>query len=642
MRAKLCFDIAAVIIMTVVLVYHIRRNQAKNNRNSLFFALVLVSMVCGLSAIFEASLKLSGCDNQRLIALFESLYSFSLIAIPPCYVMYVILFTGNEQKFLEHIKSCVIVLIPEAAWLLYLLVFYAIRLLGNGFEISAKVEQVHNFAFFALSFFYSVIGLVYLYYFRKAVSSAASTVLAIPIVLTCISMTLRSFFLDYQSVLFVIAMCFLLLLLLNRQSMGLVDTNTGFRTQVALVEELTSAQHIKREMKLVLVKILNYRAAVSRNGYESTLETVIKVSKRITRTLSEHGIDGECFYDEDGNFVIIIPRKNFDAAEKFSEKLAEVALLDVTEGAVDFSISANVCLVSFPEDAEDVDTVLMLIDDLGRMKQSLHAFSASDITSTEEFQIRKQMNMIIDRALTNGYFSVYYQPIYCLKKDAFVSAEALIRLKDPEYGFISPGVFIPIAEKTGAIHKIGAFVFEEVCKFIASDEFKDLNIEYIEVNLSASQCLRINLVDEIEGISKKYDVSPKQLNLEITETAECYSQNRLLENVRTLHNDGYTFSLDDFGTGYSNLMRMAAIPLNIIKLDRAFVLMDEDDKFHAIIKNMVHLFKQMGLKILVEGIETEEMVEKFKDIDVDYIQGFYYSRPIPKDEYVDFVRSHLK
>ncbi len=200
-------------------------------------------------------------------------------------------------------------------------------------------------------------------------------------------------------------------------------------------------------------------------------------------------------------------------------------------------------------------------------------------------------------------------------------------------------MFIPLAEKSGAIHKLGRFVIEEVCKFIASEEFKELGVEYIEVNLSVAQCHRSDLIDEIENITKKYGVSPAQLNLEITETAACYSENRLLNNIRSLHNLGYSFSLDDFGTGYSNLLRMASLPLNIVKLDRAFVLMDEDDmKFHVVIKNMVKLFRQMGLKILVEGVENSEMVEKFIDIDVDYIQGFYYSKPIPKDEYIAFLR----
>ena len=284
--------------------------------------------------------------------------------------------------------------------------------------------------------------------------------------------------------------------------------------------------------------------------------------------------------------------------------------------------------------------LFMLISDLDLAEATGRVLSAESITGTKEFTMKKEMSTIIDRALANHYFSVFYQPIYDTKTGKFSSAEALLRLRDPKYGYISPQLFIPLAEKSGAIHAIGSFVLEEVVKFIASDDFKQLGVDYIEINLSVMQCLRSNLADEIIDLTRKYKVPPSKINLEITETASGYSQSKLNTNITKLTENGFTVSLDDFGTGYSNLMRIAQLPLNIVKLDRAFVLMEESGGNHIIIKNLIRMLKDMNLRVLVEGIETEEMVESFTQMGVDEIQGFYYSRPLTKSAYLRFLKEN--
>ena len=152
------------------------------------------------------------------------------------------------------------------------------------------------------------------------------------------------------------------------------------------------------------------------------------------------------------------------------------------------------------------------------------------------------------------------------------------------------------------------------------------------------QCLRSDLAEEIISLCHKYRVDPSRINLEITETASAYSQSKLYGNISTLSEHGFTFSLDDFGTGYSNLMRIASLPLDIVKLDRAFVLMEESGGHHVIIKNVVKMLKNMNMNVVVEGIETEDMLSAFTDMGVDEIQGYYFSRPLTKQAYIRFVK----
>ena len=307
----------------------------------------------------------------------------------------------------------------------------------------------------------------------------------------------------------------------------------------------------------------------------------------------------------------------------------------------DFELETTTCLACCPDDISDMDSLFMLISDIDLAETDGRIVSASHITGTREFEMKREMATIIDRALANHYFSVFYQPIYDIREKRFASAEALVRLRDPRFGYISPSLFIPLAEKNGAIHAIGSFVREEVVKFIASDDFKPLGVDYIEINLSAMQCLRSDLADEIIDLCTRYGIDPQKINLEITETASAYSQSKLYGNISILADHGFSFSLDDFGTGYSNLMRIASLPLDIVKLDRAFVLMEEGGGHHVIIRNLIEMLKNMNLKVVVEGIETEEMAQSFIQMGVDEIQGFFYSRPLTKSAYIRFVREKM-
>ena len=248
------------------------------------------------------------------------------------------------------------------------------------------------------------------------------------------------------------------------------------------------------------------------------------------------------------------------------------------------------------------------------------------------------MNTILENAITNHEFEIYYQPIYSIQEKRFHSAEAVLRLNTKKYGFISPELFIPAAEKSGAIHRIGMIVMESVCEFIGSEEFKNLDLDYIEVNLSPVQCMDSNLSARMFQIIKKNHVLPCQLNLEITETASGEIQNVILQNITQLHHAGISLSLDDFGTGYSNMKRIASLPFTIIKLDKTLTDLENNPNLMIVLENVIKMIKALNMKIVVEGIETEELVQKFSQLGCEYIQGYYYSKPLTKEKFISFLK----
>lgn len=236
---------------------------------------------------------------------------------------------------------------------------------------------------------------------------------------------------------------------------------------------------------------------------------------------------------------------------------------------------------------------------------------------------------------------VFYQPIFSTREKRFVSAEALVRMRDREGKMVPPGAFISVAEANGKILPLGEIVFDKVCRLFTKEGLEQYGLHYIEVNLSVVQCGYSGLADDYISIMEKHQIDPGYINLEITESASMAAKKTLLENMRRLMEYGVCFSLDDFGTGQSNLNYIVDMPVNIVKFDRemsqAFF---RDEKAKYVMNAAMQMIHGMKLKIVSEGIETEEQYLAMEELDIDYIQGYYFSKPLPEAEFITFLQKN--
>ncbi len=256
---------------------------------------------------------------------------------------------------------------------------------------------------------------------------------------------------------------------------------------------------------------------------------------------------------------------------------------------------------------------------------------------------RERITKLLDQAIKEDKIEVFYQPIYSTVEKRFLSAEALVRIRDENEEIILPSRFIDIAEKNGMILKLGEMVFEKVCRFVSNPKFEDLGLKHIEINLSIAQCVQRSLAVDYILVMNKYNVDPSRINLEITETASAGAKMILLENMRILKENGVKFSLDDFGTGNSNLNYIVEMPVDILKFDMGMTKSYfEDDKAHYVMDATINMVQGMGTQIVFEGVETEEQLAESERLGIEYIQGFYFAKPMPEDEFCDFLRKHLK
>ena len=221
-----------------------------------------------------------------------------------------------------------------------------------------------------------------------------------------------------------------------------------------------------------------------------------------------------------------------------------------------------------------------------------------------------------------------------------MSAEALIRLNDDKYGMIYPDRIIPAAEQNGNINKLGMLVIEEVCKLIKSDDFKKTDLKHVSVNLSVIQCLQRNLADQIIGVLKRYDVDPSCISFEITESLASDNQKTFTENINKLAEYGIKLALDDYGTGYSNIITLTNLPIYAVKFDREFVNAKEESRLEDILINSIEMVESLGKTIVAIGVEDEKLLSKLRDAGCDYIQGYYYAKPMRRISFINFCKDN--
>ena len=249
----------------------------------------------------------------------------------------------------------------------------------------------------------------------------------------------------------------------------------------------------------------------------------------------------------------------------------------------------------------------------------------------------KDIEAALKKALEQHRVEVFFQPIYSTGANRVVGAEALARLHDEKLGYIPPNEFIRVAEHNGDITELGRQIFERVCIFINSEQVEKQGIEFINVNLSPAQCLDDDLAAELSGIAFKHDVPMSMFDFEITESFIDDHQ-AIVNQMTRLQASGAELSLDDFGTGTSNIAQLLKLPIHVVKLDMSVV----HSYFRGeskLLPDLIQMFRNSDMKIVVEGVETEEMKSRLADMGCDYEQGFFFSKPVPPNAFLAYLKA---
>ena len=350
-------------------------------------------------------------------------------------------------------------------------------------------------------------------------------------------------------------------------------------------------------------------------------------------------LSNECFavIGED-----VSPEWEHAAREKVQECFAEpfsVTQQDKTETTHISPLVQSICITErFPNGYALLD----YLSDTENISTAALSDEAVDV-ALESMRHEQKMLHLIDKALEERSFKVFYQPILDVDSGTYRSAEALIRLRDSNGSFHNPEELIRVAEKNGRIDAVGLYVFEEVCRLIRDRDTRSLGVHCIQVNLSPRQLRNPALADDLLGLMRKYGLDPNAINLEITETAETtrIEREQMVSFMERMRTEGVAFSLDDYGSGFATIGTLLTYPVDLVKFDRDILwkAMTEPSAM-TLLQTSLSAVRGIGKKAVVEGVETKDMEQMLRQNDCDFLQGFLFSRPLAEENFIRFIREH--
>jgi len=383
---------------------------------------------------------------------------------------------------------------------------------------------------------------------------------------------------------------------------------------------------------------LNYFKEINETlGYEFGDKLLTSCVIRIRTLLDSHSFLSRIRGDE-----FLIFKQNiydFEQAEDLANKLIDIFKKPVNIDGYDIYISICVGISVYPEHGEKPMDLIKHADsamyDVKRKYQNCYNFYNSAIT--QKFQQTLERESELRHALKNNEFELFYQPQNNVLTEKVVGFEALLRWKHPKKGYILPGEFIPLAERTGLIIEMGDWVLREACRQCKTWQDEGYEPTNVSVNMSAKQIHQPGLVDKVKNTLEETGLAPHYLELEITESMAMTYERLILRTMQELRELGVYVSIDDFGTGYSSFKYLSVFPISKLKIDRMF-LNDQQKHNQAIVKSIIHMSHSLNLRVIAEGVETENQLEFLRNEKCDEVQGYYFSKPLPAAELSPFLR----
>lgn len=423
------------------------------------------------------------------------------------------------------------------------------------------------------------------------------------------------------------------------------DPLTGLANRNLMTDRLEQALiYARRSGRLVAVLAFDLDRFKNVNdslGHDAGDRLLQLVSKRLEQRVREGDTVARWGGDE---FIIVLA--DVDQAESVisvAQKLLEAVSQSTFIGNHEITPRASIGISLYPRDAEDRETLLRNADtamhrakDAGR---NTFAFYTQD--QNQRAIARLELEAGLHRALERRELLLHYQPKVDLQTGAVLGSEALLRWKHPDRGMIPPIEFIPVAEETGLILPIGAWVLETACVQAKAWQKAGWPRMTMAVNLSARQFQQKDLVKTVTGILARTGFDPASLDLEITESMLMRDPEAAAATISRLHAMGVRLSMDDFGTGYSSLGYLKRFEVDNLKIDRSFVRdipASQDDA--AIVRAIISLAQALKMKVIAEGVETEEQKNFLAALGCDEYQGFYFSKPLPPEEFEALLRKH--
>ena len=631
---SLAFDYAALTIIAILLIWYLSEKRVPMKSFNVFFVILINTLLATTMETIDTYMLEKGITDTpvfELVVTMEMIFVNLVAILFMYYVSLVMNFKKNVRRALG--KTCSVAAV----------IVLTVNLLNPFIGWVYKFEDGEFVMGFAGSILSSinvimiVIGIVTVMLYSKNIPLTKTLAVLLNMLLCVIAGVIQIKW-GVSLICFAIAIgCTVFYHYLHNPG-NIIDTITGLFNRNFMGEFIQSKFNYDQHFSIIVVAMDDFKFVNKTYGVDVGDSLLSQVANYLKNLSSRHVV----FRFGSDQFCIVINKNRHDIDKYADEILERFKHPWYSESTAGIMMSASICCIKCPEDADTYGDLIDVMDySMSYVKKNAKGSVclAKDI-ELDKIKNDKAVEKAVKLAMDRDELMVYYQPIFSVDKDKYNSAEALVRLKDDELGWISPEVFIPIAEKNGLIVQMGEMILEKVCRFIRDFKLAETDIEYIEVNISPVQMVQLDFADKVKDILEKYGVKPSQINMEITETATMSAASVVRNNMAKLVEYGINFSLDDYGSGHANIDYINKMPFKIIKLDK-YIIWDafKNDKAGITLEYTIGMLNALELLIVAEGVETAEMRDKLSSIGCHYMQGWYYSKAVEDKEFIRLVKA---
>lgn len=422
------------------------------------------------------------------------------------------------------------------------------------------------------------------------------------------------------------------------------DPLTGLPNRLLLNDRLSQALELADENKqtigIMFIDLDRFKYINDTLGHAVGDQLLIEIAKRIQACVGKN--DTVCRQGGD-EFIVLIPNTTADEVSKIAQQIVDLFSSSVMVNEQELFVTPSIGIAMYPGDGRDIETLIKNADTaMYRVKeQGKNNFQFYTPEMNEAVTKKMKLEIGLRKALERDEFKIVYQPQIDVETGGIIGVEALLRWHHPEWGTISPAEFIPIAEETGLILQIGEWVLHGACRQNKAWQNAGYAPLRMAVNISSRQFQQSDLVERVSRILRETELEPQYLELELTESI-IQDSKYAVAKMQQLKEMGIHLSIDDFGTGYSSLSYLKTFPIHTLKIDQSFTRnIYADPKDASLVETIIAMAHNLNLKVIAEGVETEEQLQFLQQKQCNEAQGYYFSRPISAEELVVILQERL-
>ena len=426
------------------------------------------------------------------------------------------------------------------------------------------------------------------------------------------------------------------------EELTLLDTLTNITNRNSFSEQfneiLSNSKHNDDMHALLFIDLDRFKQINETFGNDIGDQLLIEVANRINSLVKPTDLFARYGGDE-FLFALTNIQHQKEAAQSSKDIIKVLNKPYMVDGS-EIYITSSIGISIYPQDGLDTENLIHKADKAmyfaKQNGRNNYAFYFDDLKKDSARLLLLESEL--RKALQNKDFTMHYQPKVSIHTEQIIGVEALVRWTSDKLGIVSPGEFIPVAEDSGLIIPLSEIIIEKVCLDINSWRNKGIDQLLVSVNIAGLHFQQEDFIERISNILKKYNCSPQMFEMELTERTLMKDSSEIVNKLVRLKNMGFKISIDDFGTGYSSLSYLNRFPLDYLKIDSSFIQqMTSLQEKQAIVDCIIMMAHRLHIKVVAEGVESKEQVELLKRMDCDFIQGYYFSKPLPSEELLYFL-----